>query len=129
LLHGLSEIAVRRHRAAHLPQTLVKAHEARETAQADNLLRQVKGLQAKTLQTLLEAEKQGDLRLVLLAVAQARANLELLARLVGELESQPQIVVVLASVIEIVKQHVPDFATRRLLAEELAAVLDRAAPR
>jgi hypothetical protein len=127
--HGLTEAALRRHKEGHLVRTLALAQKAPEAAQADELLRTMRALQSKTLSILLAAEKEGDLRTALAAIGQARANVELLGRLAGELENSPQIVVVLAEVIELVKTHVPDFATRRILAEELARVLDSAAPR
>src|SRR5262245_3532654 len=84
-VHGLSEISVRRHRANHLPGVLVKAKEAAEVARADDLLSQVRDLQVRTLAILAQAEEGGDLKTALAAIGQARGNLELLARLLGEL--------------------------------------------
>lgn len=94
--HGLTVWSVKRHRDAHLPAALCQAQEAAELAEADSLLRQVKGLQAKTLQTLLDAEKKGDHRTVLMAVREARGNLELLAKLLGELQQEGTINLVVA---------------------------------
>src|SRR6266545_2933433 len=117
--HGVSKSAVGRHKESCVPATLVQAREAAEVAHADSLLDQVKDLQASTLAQLERAEAEGDGRLVLAAVREARENIALLGKLLGELDDRPQIVVILASVIEIVKQHVPDFETRRIVAEEL----------
>jgi hypothetical protein len=80
---------VRRHKGNHLPAKLAKAHEAEEVAHADDLLRQVRALQSKTLSILLRAEGAGDLRTALSAVREARSNLELLAKLSGELDERP----------------------------------------
>jgi hypothetical protein len=86
---GLSESAVYRHKTEHLPGHLLKAREVEEVAQADDLLEQVRNLQAHALDILERAEKTGDLRTVLAAISQARGNLELLGKLAGELDERP----------------------------------------
>ena len=83
--HGLSEPAVRRHEDTHLPERLSKAAEAAEIAEADDLLGQVRTLQHRALGILDQAEDAGDLRTALGAIREARGNLELLAKLLGEL--------------------------------------------
>jgi hypothetical protein len=88
---GLSESAVYRHKAEHLPAHLLKAKEVEEVAQADDLLEQVRNLQAHALDILERAEKTGDLRTALAATSQARGNLELLGKLAGELYERPQV--------------------------------------
>jgi hypothetical protein len=85
----LSESAVYRHKTEHLPIYLLKAREAAEVAQADNLLNQVRSLQTHVLDILERAEKAGDLRTALAAISQARGNLELLGKLAGELDERP----------------------------------------
>lgn len=87
----LGERAIRRHRTNHVPETLAKAHEAEEVAQADSLLGQVRDLQERTLDILDKAEVAGELRTALGAIREARGNLELLAKLLGELSEQPQV--------------------------------------
>ena len=84
--HGLVESSVRRHAEAHLPVALLKAQDAREVAQGDNLLADVRDLQRRTLRLLEKAEGGDDLRAALTAIGVARANVELLARLLGELQ-------------------------------------------
>jgi hypothetical protein len=93
--YSLSEASVRRHHDSHLPTTLSKAHEAEEVSRADDLLRQVKALQGKTLSLLLKAEEAGELRTALAGIREARGNLELLAKLAGELDARPVVNVVL----------------------------------
>jgi hypothetical protein len=88
-LYDLSEAAVRRHKANHLPAKLAKAYEAEEASHAGDLLRQVRALQDKTLNILLRAEGSGELRTAVSAVREARRNVELLARLSGELDERP----------------------------------------
>ena len=90
-LFGVSESAVRRHKANHLPAKLVMAQGAEEVARADSLLDQVRDLQDKALGILDKAEDAGELRTALGAIREARGNLELLAKLLGELEERPQV--------------------------------------
>jgi hypothetical protein len=85
----LSESSVYRHKTEHLPANLLKAREVEEVAQADDLLEQVRHLQAHALDILECAEKSGDLRTALSAISQARGNLELLGKLAGELDERP----------------------------------------
>jgi hypothetical protein len=85
----LSESAIYRHKTEHLPAHLLKAKEVEEVAQADDLLEQVRSLQARALDILERAEKVGDLRTALAAISQARGNLELLGKLAGELDERP----------------------------------------
>jgi hypothetical protein len=85
----IHERALRRHRYNHLPAKLVLAHNAEEVATADNLLEKVQDLQARTLAILDRAEDVGELRTALGAIREARGNLELLAKLLGELDERP----------------------------------------
>src|SRR5215213_4549290 len=93
----LSESAVYRHKTEHLPALLLKAREVEEVARADDLLDQVRNLQAHALDILERAEKSGDLRTALAAISQARGNLELLGKLAGELDERPVVNVLLSS--------------------------------
>jgi transposase-like protein len=87
--YGLSESAVYRHKTEHLPAQLLKAREVEEAARADDLLDQVRNLQAHALDIREHAEETGDLRTALAAISQARGNLELLGKLAGELDERP----------------------------------------
>jgi len=60
-------------------------------ASADNLLADVRELQARALAILDVAERAGELRTALAAIREARGNLELLGRLAGELNDAPQL--------------------------------------
>src|SRR5215217_6459730 len=59
--YRVSKDALSRHKANHLPATLVKAQQAQEVAQADDLLDEVRSLQARALAILDRAEGVGDL--------------------------------------------------------------------
>jgi len=83
---GLSTTALHRHKSDHLPAALTQAKAAGEIMRADDLLGQIQDLQKKTLAIL--ARSQDD-RIALVAIREARSNLELLGRLLGELQTQP----------------------------------------
>jgi hypothetical protein len=83
--YGLEKSTVQRHKD-HIPQLLVKASEAQQVADADALLDQVKDLQGRTLDILSRAEDQAEDERALKAVREVRSNIELLARLAGELK-------------------------------------------
>jgi hypothetical protein len=94
--YRVSQDALGRHKARHLPAAMVQAQGAAEVAHGDNLLAQVRDLQTKALGILSKAEGFGDMRTALLAIAQARACLELLAKLLGELQQEGSVSIVLA---------------------------------
>jgi hypothetical protein len=85
----VGERAVRRHRSNHLPAKLVMAEKAAQVAEADDLLEQVGDLQRRALAILDKAEEVGELKTALSAIREARGNLELLAKLLGELDERP----------------------------------------
>jgi hypothetical protein len=92
----IGERALRCHRSNHLPATLAKAQEAEEVAQADSLLDQVRDLHARTFDVLDQAEEAGELGVALSAIRETRSNLELLAKLLGELDERPQVNVLIS---------------------------------
>jgi hypothetical protein len=90
----LSHDAIRRHGAAHLPKTMTKAKDARDVAQGDALLQQARALQGKATSLLLQAEKEGDFRTALAGVREARGCLELLAKMMGQINDAPTVNVI-----------------------------------
>jgi hypothetical protein len=72
-LYRVSEDALGRHKANHLPATLA----------------QVRDLRDKALGILTTAEHAGQLTVALAAIREARATLELLAEMEGEPSRQP----------------------------------------
>lgn len=96
-LFRVSDDALSRHKSNHIPAKLALAREASEVALADKLLDEVRSLQARTLNILDKAEDSGDLRTALGAIREARSNVELLAKLVGELDDRPVINLYLSS--------------------------------
>jgi hypothetical protein len=93
---SVSISSLSRHKNQHIPKAMTKAQEAQEVAQADNLLEQVQNLQAKALSILAKAEASGDLRTALTGIREARACLELLAKLQGEMQQEGTVNITLA---------------------------------
>jgi hypothetical protein len=83
--------ALRRHTKEHLPALLAKAHAAGEIARADELIDKIKHLQERTERLLDKAELHGKWHSAFVGVGQYRQNLELLGRLIGELEATPAV--------------------------------------
>ena len=88
---AVSDTALRRHKSDHVAQALAKAQAAAEIVRAEDLLGQVRALERKAETLLARAEHEGDLRTALLGVREARSCLELLAKLLGELDERPQV--------------------------------------
>jgi hypothetical protein len=88
--------AVLRHKAEHLLAELVKAKQAEDVAQADDLLAQLLGYRRRADALLDKAEHDDDYRSALSAIREARSCLELEAKLRGELDERAQVNVLLA---------------------------------
>ncbi|MHC9540426.1 MAG: hypothetical protein AB9903_12990 [Vulcanimicrobiota bacterium] len=101
--YDISEDALTRHKKSHIPELLAKSQEiqeqkaaliteavqekeAQETGQADSLLTQLKELMTRTERIFTKAEEAGDLRAALQAIREGRGNIELLGKLIGELQ-------------------------------------------
>jgi hypothetical protein len=88
-LYNVSKYAISRHRRVHIPEIISKGHEAQESADADVLLRQVKGLYGKAIELLNKAEEAGEIGTALRGIREARGNIELLAKMQGQLDERP----------------------------------------
>jgi hypothetical protein len=87
----LSKDALARHKAEHLPTRLVQAQEAENVAQALDVVQQLKAINAATLAVLKEARERHDGDLALKAVDRVQRQIELQAKLLGELDERPQV--------------------------------------
>jgi hypothetical protein len=81
---SVSKTALIRHKN-HVSAMLERATERQEEVRGDQLLKQLLDLQSRTLALLAEAEQDGDRRIRLGAIREARSNLELIGRFLGEL--------------------------------------------
>jgi hypothetical protein len=102
----MSDVSLLRHRNNHLAEQVQDATEARRVEQAAttapkavtdpsseplDVLAQLRAVNAATLRVLQDARVSGDGRLVLLAVDRVQKQIELSARLLGDLDDRPQI--------------------------------------
>jgi len=87
---AVSPDSVFRHQRDHLPKLLLQAEGARDIAQADDLLAQLKQLNQKARELAAKAEGAGDYRTALMAIRELTRLLELTAKLTGELDERAQ---------------------------------------
>ena len=92
----LSASALVRHHDEHLPAALAKAQEAEDVAHAIDVLGQLRAINAATLAVLADARKRGDGDLALKAVDRVQRQIELQAKLLGELDERPTVNVLVA---------------------------------
>lgn len=93
--YSLSEQAVRRHKAEHLPSIMVKSQEASDVAHADQLLAEVNRLYRVAI-GIMEKSSAKKPETALRAIGVAGRMLELLGELMGELNRQPQVNILVA---------------------------------
>ncbi len=124
---GASKDALVRHSDDHLPAALVRAQEATEAAQADNLLAQVTDLRDRAIGILDTAEAEEDLKAAISAIREARGCVELLGKLAGQLQDGPTVNILVSAEWRglqtiILKALEPHAAARLAVAEALATV-------
>jgi hypothetical protein len=125
---AISKDALGRHAKEHLPELLSRAYRAEEAARADDLLSQVEELQSKTLNLLLKAEEAGELRAALSAIREARGNVELLAKLRGELDERPQVNILIAPEVQaVILEALRPYARARLAVADALGNVDETA--
>ena len=90
--YGTTTGSLFRHKSGHLTQAVVKANGAAEAAHGDDLLAKVVQLEADARRIGAKAEKAKDLRAALMGVRELTRVIELLAKLRGELDSQPTVI-------------------------------------
>ena len=127
---GTSATALFRHRSDHIAALLAEAHEA-DVERADDLLAQLRGLQARTMKILDTAEKGGKLGVALMAISQAGRNIELLAKLTHQLDERAQVnIVVTPQYVEmraVLLRALAPFPEARLAVAEGLALLEAGA--
>ncbi len=88
---GLSKSAVERHQAEHLPRVLTEARAQEDVAHALDVVKQLKTINAVSMTVLKEARDARDGDLALRAVDRIHKQIELQAKLLGELDERPQV--------------------------------------
>lgn len=85
--HGVSITALSRHVNEHIPESLRRqATKERYQPDAETVLMQMRKLNQRSLAILRDAEAAKDRGLALNAIKECRRNLELIAKLTGELD-------------------------------------------
>ncbi|MGI8405700.1 MAG: hypothetical protein ACR2OE_13225 [Thermomicrobiales bacterium] len=93
---NVSVASIQRHNKDHVPTHVAKARDAREVADADDLLVQIQDLRKKSLALLARAEQAGDFRTALAGVKEARSCIEVLLEIEGKLDRRPSFSVTLS---------------------------------
>jgi hypothetical protein len=86
--YGLTDVSIIRHRP-HLSEKILTSSRIAEITRADDLVDRLISLALETQAVLARAKEAGNDELVLKAVARAEKQLELQARLLGELKDAP----------------------------------------
>lgn len=94
--YGLVDTSIRRHEKTHLPARLVKAAEKADVTQALDVVAQLKAINGASLQILQKAKEAGNGGLALRAIDRIQRQIELQAKLLGELNDAPTINVTLS---------------------------------
>ncbi len=92
----LSKTAVQRHKDEHLPATMVQAQAAREEERALDVVKQLKAINGASLRILHEAQQGQDPQTALKAVDRIQRQIELQAKLLGQLDERPQVNILMA---------------------------------
>jgi hypothetical protein len=82
--------AVARHKE-HIGAAIVASQEAREEAHALDVVKQLKTINATTVAILAEARQQKDPEIALKAIDRIQRQIELQAKLLGDLDDRPQV--------------------------------------
>jgi len=90
-LFRVSNDAVSRHKANHLPAKFVLAQEAEDVREALDVVKQLKAINAASLHILKEARERGKQGTALAAIDRIHKQIELQAKLLGELDDRPQV--------------------------------------
>jgi hypothetical protein len=90
---GTSTSALVRHKARDIPATLSKAKQAADEITADSLYDRLRAINRETTMILQQARKTSSHELALKAIARVERQVELEARLLGELSNTPKIAV------------------------------------
>lgn len=94
--YGLSKDAVARHASEHIAQAVAASQAARSEASALDVVAQLKAINGATLAILQEARRQSDPDLALKAIDRIQRQIELQAKLLGDLDERPQVNVLVA---------------------------------
>jgi transposase-like protein len=124
---GVGRNAVHRHRkGGHIAEALAKASEVADVARGDDLLTRVRDLEGRAFRILDRAERAGELRVALRAIAEVRSTIKLLAdaerrRLMDDEHSISieRLMLLVAGIVDIINRHEPSLEVRAKIAAEI----------
>jgi hypothetical protein len=87
--YGVSKAALSRHSQEHIPELLLKAYEAIERDDAEDLVGELAKVKTDVHRLRAKAEEEGDLRTALLGCDKALKALELQAKVEQLIQTQP----------------------------------------
>jgi hypothetical protein len=90
-----SHTSLQRHQAHHLPDALVKARDADDVGHALDIGKQLRAINAVSLNILDEARRSNNPAIALKAIDRVQRQIELQAKLLGELDDRPHVDIVL----------------------------------
>jgi hypothetical protein len=93
---SVSRSALDRHRAEHLSPAVQKARQATEAEHALDITKQLRAINGVSLSILDEARRSNNPVVALKAIDRVQRQIELQAKLLGELDERPQVNVLLA---------------------------------
>ncbi len=88
---GVGNNSVQRHADEHVKAEIAEHKEARDEAQALDVVGQLRLINLHTRSILNDARVSGNPELALKAIAQVQKHIELQAKLLGDLDERPQI--------------------------------------
>lgn len=95
-LYRVSADSVERHAAKHLPKMLVDARHAADDERALDVIKQLRAINGASLRILHEAQQGQDPQTALKAVDRIQRQIELQAKLLGDLDDRPQVNVIVS---------------------------------
>src|SRR5215212_3789333 len=123
---SVSETAVRRHNAEHLPELLSKAYKAQEIAEANSLLDRLEGWAKRIEDAIEKVEDDYNYAEFWRGVSVLRGYLELIGEITKKLDCKPQVNVLIAPQVQqvILDALYPYPEARQAVADGLAALED-----
>jgi hypothetical protein len=124
---NISKDAIARHKSDHLPPAMVKAAEVEDVAHALDVVQQLKAINVAALHVLKEARTAGDGALALKAIDRIQRQIELQAKLLGDLDERSTVNILVSpewvAVQAVLFDALRSFPEARIVASEaLAAV-------
>jgi hypothetical protein len=86
-----SHTSLQRHQAHHLPATMLKAKETEDIGHAIDVVKQLKAINGVALEIMSAARHRGDGDTALKAIDRVQRQIELQAKLLGELDDRPHV--------------------------------------